>query len=371
MKTMTQHEARQRITRLTPITDVLARIEGLARPVAPRELALADAEGRVLAADLFTSHAVPRAPLALRDGWAVQADMVADAGPYAPMPLGLASAWVNAGDPMPSPADAVLSPDAVTEGGHGAEAHASATAGDGVLMPGADATPNIPLRRAGERLRAVDVAGLQLAGFTRVMVREPRVRVVSTAEASTDTAALMIARAVSAAGGSVIFVHALERALADENTDAVISIGGTGEGRDDKAVALLARAGEVHAHGFGIAPGETAALGAVATRPVLMLPGRIDAAMAVFLLAGNALLSRLTGAAVGEPAGSLQLTRKIVSTVGLAEVVPVRRFAGSVEPLASGHWPLQALTRADGWVLVPPESEGFAAGTMVEVRPFP
>lgn len=367
---MTQHEARQRITRLTPITDVLTRIEALARPAAPRELALADAEGRVLAADLFTSDAVPRAPLALRDGWAVQADMVADAGPYAPMPLSPAPAWVNAGDPVPSPADAVLPPDAVMEG-HGAEAHASATVGDGVLMPGADAMPGIPLRRAGERLRAVDVAGLQLAGFTRVMVREPRVRVVSTAGASTDTAALMIARAVSAAGGSVIFVHALERALADENTDAVISIGGTGEGHGDKAVAQLARAGEVHAHGFGIAPGETAALGTVATRPVLMLPGRIDAAMAVFLLAGNALLSRLTGAAVREPAGSLQLTRKIVSTVGLAEVVPVRRFAGSVEPLASGHWPLQALTRADGWVLVPPEGEGFAAGTMVEVRPFP
>jgi molybdopterin biosynthesis enzyme len=67
----------------------------------------------------------------------------------------------------------------------------------------------------------------------------------------------------------------------------------------------------------------------------------------------------------------VRLTRKINSTIGLAEVVPVRRVADGVEPLASGYWPAQALTRADGWVLVPPESEGFAAGTQLEMRAFP
>ena len=65
------------------------------------------------------------------------------------------------------------------------------------------------------------------------------------------------------------------------------------------------------------------------------------------------------------------LTRKIVSTVGMAEVVPVRRVAEGVEPLASGHWPMQAMTRADGWVLVPAESEGFPAGAQLEMRAFP
>jgi molybdopterin biosynthesis enzyme len=65
------------------------------------------------------------------------------------------------------------------------------------------------------------------------------------------------------------------------------------------------------------------------------------------------------------------LARKIVSTIGLAEIVPVRRGADGVEPLASGHWPMQAITRADGWVFVPPESEGFPAGTPIEMRAFP
>jgi molybdopterin biosynthesis enzyme len=134
---------------------------------------------------------------------------------------------------------------------------------------------------------------------------------------------------------------------------------------------LLARAGRVDIHGFGLVPGESAALGAVGTQPVLLLPARLDAALAAFLVVGQALLRRLTGALTSDPVTPVILKRKIVSTVGLAEVVPVRVTPEGAEPLASGHWAMQALTRADGFVLVPPESEGFAAGTQLGMRAFP
>jgi molybdopterin biosynthesis enzyme len=292
----------QRMSGLTPIAQVLARVEILARPIAAREAAVADAEGRVIAADAIVRAPHPSGAVVLRDGWAV---------------------------------------------------------------------PDKPLRRAGERLRAVDVAALQAAGIARVSMREPRVRVVSTAGADTDAVALAISRAVSAQGAVVIFVRALERALADEQTDIVIAVGGTGEEQDDASVAMLARMGQVDIHGFGIAPGETAALGVAKGHPVLMLPARLDGAFAAFLVVGEPLLARLTGLTAREPGIPVTLTRKIVSTVGIAEVVTVRRAGAGVEPLASRHWPLQAITRADGWVLVPPESEGFAAGTQVEMRGFP
>jgi molybdopterin biosynthesis enzyme len=277
--------------------------------------------------------------------------------------------WVDAGAAMPAGTDAVLPRDAMMLGGSSAEALASATPGDGVLGAGADASPEVPLRRAGGRLRAVDVAALQAAGIARVSIREPRVRVV--AMPGCDAVALAISRAASAHGVVVIFVRALERALADEQTDIVITVGGTGEGQNDASVAMLARMGQVDFHGFGIAPGESAALGVAKGHPVLMLPGRLDGALAAFLVVGDPLLARLTGLAEREPGLPVTLTRKIVSTVGIAEVVPVRRVAGGAEPLASGHWPLQALTRADGYVLIPPESEGLAAGSTVEMRAFP
>jgi hypothetical protein len=76
-----------------------------------------------------------------------------------------------------------------------------------------------------------------------------------------DAVALAISRGVAAFGANVIFVRALERALADEQTDIVITIGGTGAGRNDTQRRDAARMGEVAIHGFGIAPGESAALG--------------------------------------------------------------------------------------------------------------
>ena len=85
------------------------------------------------------------------------------------------------------------------------------------------------------------------------------------------------------------------------------------------------------------------------------------------------MLRRLAGAAdeEHEPAETLPLARKIASTVGLAEVVPVRRQGGQAEPLASKYLSLAALARSDGWVLVPAESEGYSAGSSVRVRPWP
>ena len=55
----------------------------------------------------------------------------------------------------------------------------------------------------------------------------------------------------------------------------------------------------------------------------------------------------------------------------MAEVVPVRRVGDKVEPIAHGYMPLSALTRADGWILVPAESEGYSAGAPVSVFPLP
>src|SRR5207237_2261510 len=113
------------------------------------------------------------------------------------------------------------------------------------------------------------------------------------------------------------------------------------------------------------------ALGAVGTRPVLMLPGRLDAALAIWLVAGERLLDRLTGLGAREEATPVRLARKVVSTVGLAEVVAVGHCEGGVEPLASAYFPLQSLARSAGWILIPPESDGFPAGTAVALRPFP
>jgi molybdopterin biosynthesis enzyme len=68
----------------------------------------------------------------------------------------------------------------------------------------------------------------------------------------------------------------------------------------------------------------------------------------------------------------VKLARKVSSQVGLAEFVPLERLSkDEATPLATGTIPLSALARTDGWLLVPAESEGYQAGTAVEMRLFP
>jgi molybdopterin biosynthesis enzyme len=124
-------------------------------------------------------------------------------------------------------------------------------------------------------------------------------------------------------------------------------------------------------HGIALAPGETAAFGFVGARPVLLLPGRLDAALAVWLMIGRRLLARLSGAAEEPPAIAAKLARKISSTLGIAEMVPVELRDGMAQPIASGYVRLAALARANGWVLVPAESEGYPPGAEVVIRPWP
>ena len=63
-----------------------------------------------------------------------------------------------------------------------------------------------------------------------------------------------------------------------------------------------------------------------------------------------------------------RLTRKISSPIGRLDYARVRVTEDAVEPLAvGGASVLSSTIRADGFVIVPDDSEGFAPGTDVEV----
>ena len=271
--------------------------------------------------------------------------------------------------------DSVAPLDAVKVTGSHAEALVTVNPGDGVLPAGGDSDPGIPLRQAGERLRVTDLAAFAAAGLARVTVREPRIRVLPLRGSGIILAAArLMASDIGRRGGAATLDDAggdLGAALADNAMNAIIAIGGTGSGRNDASVQALTRAGRVAMHGLALTPGETAAFGFVGPRPVLLLPGRLDAALSVWLTVGRRMLARLAGGGDNDPGATATLARKVTSTVGLAEVVPVRRTGDNVEPLATKYLPLSALTRSDGWILVPADSEGYAAGAPVQVKQWP
>lgn len=370
---MVDDSSTQRITRLTPLAAIRGLIDSRVAPVAVRTLRPIEAERLTLAADMVAAARPPQ-PIALRDGFAVDAAAIADAGPYSPVQFADAPPKINAGEAMPAGTNAVLPFDAVAFRGSRAEATAFVSPGDGVLPAGGDALPAAPLRQAGDRLRAIDIAAAAAAGIEAVSVREPRIGIAVGGAAGNpviDAALALLVRAVLAAGGSVLRdPSALDAALAGNQAEALIAVGGTGSGRQDRAVATLAKYGRVEAHGIAISPGETAAFGFVGERPVLLVPGRLDAALAAWLLIGRHLVAALAGGKVADTLSRMPLKRKVTSTIGLTELVPVSLGDGMAEPLGCSYLSLTALTKSQGWIVIPADSEGFAAGTQVAVMPW-
>jgi molybdopterin biosynthesis enzyme len=374
---MASDSSTQRITRLTPLSDVLALIGDRVAMAEPCRCLLAAAQGHWLAQDV-TAPLLPPTAIALRDGFAVEAAGFADAGPYAPAAFASAPSRIDAGEVLPRGCDAVLPIDALTWRGDRAEAIAPVAAGEGVLPAGSDARPNKPLRRAGRCVRASDVAVMTAAGVADVMIRAPRIHL---ARGRADVPRLigaaidLLSAAVVAAGGKPVEEHgnalSLEEAMARSDADAVIAVGGTGRGRDDDSVRALARHGRVEVHGIAVSPGESAAFGFVGPRPVLLVPGRLDAVLAIWCLIGRHLLGTLAGGMLENASTTQRLTRKVTSPLGLTEMIPVACTGGTAEPLAAGYLSFESLTGGDGWIIIPPDSEGVQAGTQVAVRSWP
>ena len=352
---------------LIPLREAANLLSGDAAPVAPATVALAAALGRISAGAVVAGSDVPVGLTAMRDGFAVEAASVGGASVYAPIFLGRPPPWVEAGQPLPSGTDAVLPPEGFAAG----MVVADIAPREGVRGAGDDVAGNERLIEAGTRIEPLHLLVLEAVGLKAVDIREPLVRVVTAGATSLDTVSPLLRRLIARAGGATEAVRAqgvgdIVEAIRGGAADAVLVVGGSGFGRSDQSAAALATAGEVRAHGIAMRPGETTAVGSAAGRPVLLVPGRPEAALAAFLALGRPLVARLAGAQDRLPQRHV-LVRKIVSSIGLSEVVFVRSGPDGVEPLGGAGLPLRRLVQADGIIVVEPESEGFRAGEEAEV----
>jgi molybdopterin molybdotransferase len=159
-------------------------------------------------------------------------------------------------------------------------------------------------------------------------------------------------------------------ALLQSRADVVLISGGSSVGLEDHAPRVLAEVGELTVHGVALRPAAPTGFGFMAARPVFLLPGNPVSCLCAYDLFVGPAVRRLGGRSTQTPYRrvSLPLARKIASAVGRVDYVRVRIEDGRVEPLAvSGASVLSSTTRADGFVLTPRDSEGFAPGEIVEV----
>jgi molybdopterin molybdotransferase len=354
---------------LTPLdVALIALLNGL-EPVAPVELALAEALHGV-AAEMAALEAHPPRAVAAADGFALRAHDLVGASSYSPLPLTSAPRWVEAGEAMPDGCDCVVDADSVDSSGPTAQVMAEAVPGQGVRRVGSDIAAGSAVAVPGRRILPRDLLVARAAGLAKLRVRRPRLRIVNIPVAA--LAADLISESARHAGAAVSVIAATGRdaasiasALDAAGCDLLIAIGGSGVGRSDATVLALAQRGNVIAHGIALQPGRTSAVGRIGKTPVVVLPGAPDQAISAWWALALPAVDRLSGRRPRKTVG-LPLARKIASSVGLAEIVLLERKEGAWLPLATGELSLQAIARAEAWLVVPGGSEGFAAGTPVD-----
>ena len=157
----------------------------------------------------------------------------------------------------------------------------------------------------------------------------------------------------------------------------MILSGGSSVGIEDHAPMLVAAHGELAVHGIAMRPSSPTGMGRIGQRLIFLLPGNpVSALCAYDFFAGRAIRA-LGGRSKDWPYRSVRATlaRKISSPIGRLDYARVRvdpstaLGAGArAEPLSvSGASVLSSTTRADGFVIVDQDSEGFAAGSDVVV----
>lgn len=361
---------------LTPLDAALAALLRGVDPLAPVELPLSEAVGCIAAGTPLVAAHPPR-DIAAADGWALRANDLVGASSYSPLPLTEAPAWVEAGDAMPNLCDCVLDSDAVDASGPLVQVLAESAPGEGVRRAGSDVAERMPVAAEGHPISPAALLLARVAGLDRLSVRRPRLRIVNVSGASVTmhmiadiarAAGLDVQTSQAGAGDAASIVEALDltcNLTCNLTCDLVVTIGGSGVGRRDAAVTALTQRGHVLAHGLALQPGRTVAVGRLGQVPLVALPGSPDHALAAWLALVLPLIDRLSGRRPRRPV-TLPLGRKIASSVGIAEIALLAEEHRAWTPLAIGEWPLQAIARADAWLLIPAGHEGFAAGAPVD-----
>ncbi|MBO0754901.1 MAG: molybdopterin biosynthesis protein [Bradyrhizobiaceae bacterium] len=387
-------------------------------PLPGEAVSLADALGRVLAADVVSPIDVPQFDRSNVDGFAVRAADTNGASDGAPRRLRLngeviacgnaptfevrpgTATTIATGGAIPRGADAIVMveytdiEEAVDE--PVINVHRAVAPGQFVSFAGSDIAGGETLLRAGQSIGSREIGMLAACGVGSVgTVRKPRVAVLSTGNELVqpgqplrptevyDSNGAIIAAAVSEAGGTPVPLGAVPddeqalraailRGLAD--CDMVVVSGGTSKGAGDLSHRVASDLGEpgVVLHGVALKPGKPLCLAVVDGKPIAILPGFPTSAIFTFhTFVAPVIRSRAGLRPEANETVTARVPVRIASELGRQEFVLVALVAGERGPLAfptgKGSGSVTAFSQADGFLAIDALASALEAGTETDV----
>lgn len=358
--------------------------------------------GRITAEAVYAKCCSPLFNAAAMDGIAVKSAETAEAGEERPLALSLGSGYriIDTGDPVKSPFDAVIMAEDVMETGEGVVTITKSVPGWQNVRPiGEDIAAGEMLLPSHHTIRPVDIGVLLAGGILNLEIfKKPQVSIIPTGTEIImphenpkegdiiDSNSGMIAAMVTESGGvphrcSIVpddYQKIKETVLQEtERSDMVIINAGSSAGTEDYTVHVLREIGQVIVHGVAMKPGKPVILAIVQGKPVIGLPGYPVSAYLAFENFAEPVLRIMAGLSPNMGSSTRKtvkavLSKRTVSSLKHREYVRVK--VGKVgdkfvcAPLARGAGAAMSLVRADGFCVIPQESEGFEAGETVDVE---
>lgn len=397
------------------------------RPLASEIVAARTALGRVLAEPVTAREDVPHFFRSNMDGFAVRAADTFSASEEASVALRLAgevamgeqardrlaagaAIRVSTGAMMPPGADAVVIVEHTEEQLGNVLIRRAVVPGQNTIAIAEDLRCGEVVLEAGHRLRGSDVGAVTGVGRAEVRVHlVPRVGVAATGDEIVEPEDDLppgrvrnvnqyllgsMARALGACVVDYGVVRDDEAALDDllarakEQCDVLLLSGGSSKGSKDFVMSSVLRlaGAEVHFHGIAIAPGKPTMFAEAGGLSILGVPGNPAAAAVVFVLFGSTLIrmrggEKLERILATRPRVRARLSADLGSSPGREDYVRVRLGDGDpasgpgslplAVPLRGKSVAISTIARADGLLRIPRSSEGFAAGSEVEVLLLP
>ena len=395
---------------VTPLEDAQSFVIGACPPLPPRTVSFAEAEGRVLAADVVAAEQVPPFDNTAVDGYAVHAADTTDCPVELPVvdevAAGTASAHllergqairIMTGAPMPAGADAVVMVEETERvGDDRVRITAGVEKGAAIRRAGDDVQPGDLLFPAGTVVTPPIVGVLASINAATVSVYpRARVAVLSTGDELVEDGGpleagqiresnrKMLSGMLRDAGCEVVDMGtvrddeaALEQVLreAAATCDAIVSSGGVSMGDYDVVKAVLGRIANMTWMQIAIKPAKPFAFGALEGTPIFGLPGNPVSSIVSFEMLARPALRRMMG--------HRKLARQ--SIVAIADDDLLRRPDGKVHLMrvlaeftgdgrlhvrsarAQGSHQLAATALADA-IAVVADGQGLSAGSQVAV----
>jgi len=360
-------------------------------PIRTETVPVTEASGRVVAEPVSAQYSVPEVSVAAMDGIAVRSRDTIGASDRNPLTLRHA-VRVNTGNVIPPEFDAVIMIEDVWETDGRYQVRRSASPRQHVRPAGEDVKEGRLVLPRGHLIRPFDIGALVTYGITRVVVLAVWVGIIPTGSELVPLGArpkpgqvvesnsIMAQVFLSQMGAQCtrypivtddpgLIREALQTAV-DEN-DLVLISAGSSAGTRDFTEGVILSLGDLIFHGVAVKPGKPVLLGKIQGKPVLGLPGYPLAAQTVLREFAAPLLEYWGFAPVQHFKVPARLAQALTSDPGFDEFVPLFVARLGTELIATPHGKggnvQMATVKANGYVHIPAPTEGYEAGTMLEV----